>query len=147
LKQTAHGFLQANFNSHTNIYVAAGDARWDIRMAAWLLYVKQLAAEPGSLPLWRRYLALLPQEQDMCCLLNYNRAEAAELQLPGLMVRSLEVIALSVVLVSLAKQGVLFIRICAAGYRQMDGLQLSSSAVWALVGQLLWCFVPGASTA
>ncbi|WIA21504.1 hypothetical protein OEZ85_000708 [Tetradesmus obliquus] len=61
-----------------------GDARWDIRMAAWLLYVKQMAAQPGSLPLWQAYLGLLPQEQDMCCLLNYSRAEAAELQLPGL---------------------------------------------------------------
>jgi hypothetical protein len=66
----------------------AGDARWDIRMAAWLLYVKQLAAKQGSLPLWSAYLALLPQERDMCCLLNYNRQEAAELQLPGLVVSS-----------------------------------------------------------
>jgi hypothetical protein len=57
-------------------------------MAAWLLYVKQLAAKQDSLPLWRSYLALLPQERDMCCLLNYNRQEAAELQLPGLVVSS-----------------------------------------------------------
>lgn len=57
-------------------------------MAAWLLYAKQLAGQPGSLPLWDAYLALLPQEQDMCCLLNYSRAEAAELQLPALVVSS-----------------------------------------------------------
>jgi hypothetical protein len=56
-------------------------------MAAWLLYVKKLAAQQHSLPLWRSYLALLPQERHMCCLLNYNRQEAAELQLPGLVVR------------------------------------------------------------
>lgn len=53
-------------------------------MAAWLLYVKQMAAQPGSLPLWQAYLGLLPQEQDMCCLLNYSRAKAVEL--PGLVV-------------------------------------------------------------
>lgn len=36
-------------------------------MAAWLLWLRQ---HPGEL--WRRYLALLPREEDMCCLLNYQ---------------------------------------------------------------------------
>lgn len=61
--------------------VAAGDARWDARMAAWLLWV---ARQPGAL--WRSYMALLPTQQDMTCLLNFSPAEAAELQLPSLVV-------------------------------------------------------------
>lgn len=59
----------------------AGEDRWDIRMAAWLLYMKQ---RPDSL--WISYLKHLPREHDMCCLLNYNRDEILELQIPALQV-------------------------------------------------------------
>lgn len=59
----------------------AGETRWDIRMAAWLLYLKQ---HPG--PLWASYMQHLPREQDMCCLLNYSRDEIHELQIPALQV-------------------------------------------------------------
>lgn len=50
-------------------------------MAAWLLYMKQ---HPS--PLWRSYLALLPAEHEMACLLNYSRDEILELQVPSLQV-------------------------------------------------------------
>jgi hypothetical protein len=50
-------------------------------MSAWLLWLRQCRQ-----PLWRQYLALLPAEHDMCCLLNYSREEAQALQLPELQV-------------------------------------------------------------
>jgi len=36
--------------------------------------------------MWGQYLALLPPEQEMCCLLNYGVEDAKELQLPQMMV-------------------------------------------------------------
>jgi len=52
-------------------------------MAAWLLWMVQ---HPS--PLWRSYLALLPAEADMTCLLNFSNAEIDELQVPSLQVSS-----------------------------------------------------------
>lgn len=52
-------------------------------MAAWLLWMVQ---HPS--PLWRSYLALLPGEADMTCLLNFSNAEIDELQVPSLKVSS-----------------------------------------------------------
>jgi len=93
----------SNYRKHTHARlpppslppcVRAGEERWDIRMTAWLLYVldveRQKCAE-GELradgaSLWGQYLALLPQEREMCCLLNYTPEEARELQLPQLIV-------------------------------------------------------------
>lgn len=60
----------------------AGEARWDVRMAAWLLWLQQ---HDGAV--WRQYLRLLPAEQDMSCMLNYSRQEIPELQLLSLQVR------------------------------------------------------------
>lgn len=80
--------------------VFAGEERWDIRMTAWLLHLLQkerscvqgggansasaTGSEGGSM--WGQYLALLPPECEMCCLVNYSAEEARELQLPQLMV-------------------------------------------------------------
>lgn len=55
----------------------AGDARWDARMAGWLLWMVQ---HPSAL--WRSYLALLPAESDMSCLLNFSPVEIEQLQVP-----------------------------------------------------------------
>ncbi|KAF5833829.1 hypothetical protein DUNSADRAFT_9738 [Dunaliella salina] len=73
-----------------------GEERWDIRMTGWLLYVldkERQRAAGGSLgangpSLWSQYLALLPSEHEMCCLLNYSQEEAKELQLQQLMVEA-----------------------------------------------------------
>ena len=73
--------------------VHTGEERWDIRLTAWLLYVLDaerkahggtLAADGSSM--WSQYLAMLPPEREMCCLLNYDGEEAKELQLPQLLV-------------------------------------------------------------
>jgi hypothetical protein len=48
-------------------------------MAGWLLYMVA-----HSSPLWQSYLALLPAESDMSCLLNFTQAEVEELQVPEL---------------------------------------------------------------
>jgi hypothetical protein len=37
-------------------------------------------------PLWRAYLALLPAESDMSCLLNFSVEEIEQLQVPHLKV-------------------------------------------------------------
>jgi hypothetical protein len=62
-----------------------GDARWDARMAAWLLW---MTSHPSHL--WRSYLDLLPAESDMSCLLNFSPPEITELQVPTLQVRPLQ---------------------------------------------------------
>lgn len=62
--------------------LCTGDARWDARMAGWLLW---MARHPS--PLWSSYLALLPTESEMSCLLNFSQAEAEQLQVPRLKVR------------------------------------------------------------
>lgn len=51
-------------------------------MAGWLLWV--MAHHPA--PLWRTYLALLPAEPEMTCLLNFSQQEIEELQVPALKV-------------------------------------------------------------
>jgi hypothetical protein len=54
-------------------------------MAAWLLWVCQQQQHlRGSL--WPSYLAMLPQEQQVCCMLNFNQEEVRELQVPRLQV-------------------------------------------------------------
>eukprot|EP00775_Hariotina_reticulata_P004636 gene4636-4889_t len=63
-------------------FLQDGEARWDLRMAAWLLWVKLQQQQTGSM--WDAYLDLLPQESDLSCLLNFNDAERQELQLPSL---------------------------------------------------------------
>jgi hypothetical protein len=50
-------------------------------MAGWLLW---MVAHPSTL--WQSYLALLPAESDMTCLLNFSQAEAEALQVPELRV-------------------------------------------------------------
>lgn len=52
-------------------------------MTAWLLWVLEYSG--GAL--WQQYKAVLPVEQDMCCLLNYNHEEMQQLQLPSLKVQ------------------------------------------------------------
>eukprot|EP00983_Pelagomonas_calceolata_P022463 706361-Pelagomonas_calceolata.AAC.2 len=84
-------FHGAFFNEHT-----AGEERWDIRMTGWLLYVldKERQKSPGGSlnadgrSLWGQYLALLPPEHEMCCLLNYTQEDAKELQLQQLVVEA-----------------------------------------------------------
>lgn len=66
---------------HT-VHARTGDARWDARMAGWLLWMLQ---HPS--PLWRSYMAMLPTEAEMCCLLNFSKAEIEELQVPQLQAR------------------------------------------------------------
>lgn len=56
----------------------AGEARWDVRMTAWLLYVRAVLAPRSAL--WARYLSLLPSREGAPCLLNYDEQHAAELQ-------------------------------------------------------------------
>jgi hypothetical protein len=70
-----------------------GEERWDLRLSGWLLYVQQeqqRRAEAGQLSdrdaVWQQYLAMLPAETEMCCLLNYSPEEEVELQLPQLVV-------------------------------------------------------------
>jgi len=73
-----------------------GEERWDIRMTGWLLYVldKERQKSPGGSlnadgrSLWGQYLALLPPEHEMCCLLNYTQEDAKELQLQQLVVEA-----------------------------------------------------------
>jgi hypothetical protein len=50
-------------------------------MAGWLLW---MVKHPS--PLWTSYLALLPTEAEMSCLLNFSPAEAEQLQVPRLQV-------------------------------------------------------------
>lgn len=52
-------------------------------MAGWLLWMLQ---HPS--PLWKSYLAMLPTETEMCCLLNFSKAEIEELQVPQLQASS-----------------------------------------------------------
>ncbi|GIL48199.1 hypothetical protein Vafri_4886 [Volvox africanus] len=54
-----------------------GDARWDVRMTAWLLWV---ASELPDSPVWGPYLSSLPPADEVTCLLNYGPDEARELQ-------------------------------------------------------------------
>ncbi|GLI69471.1 hypothetical protein VaNZ11_014089, partial [Volvox africanus] len=54
-----------------------GDARWDVRMTAWLLWV---ASELPDSPVWGPYLSSLPLVDEVTCLLNYGPHEARELQ-------------------------------------------------------------------
>lgn len=60
----------------------AGEARWDVRMTAWLLYVRMVVApqQTASGALWRAYLALLPPRHAAPCLLNYVPEAAVHLQ-------------------------------------------------------------------
>jgi hypothetical protein len=50
-------------------------------MAGWLLWMVQ---HPS--PLWCSYLAMLPAESEMSCMLNFSPAEIEELQVPQLKV-------------------------------------------------------------
>lgn len=63
-----------------------GEERWDARMAAWLLWLRK---HPGKL--WSSYLKLLPKEDEMCCLLNYQSAEEVEELQIGSLKREAEV--------------------------------------------------------
>lgn len=73
-----------------------GDARWDVRLTAWLLWVakqhtppQDLAAPSASSPpatAWQQFLSLLPPEHKMSLLLNFRPQEAEELQIPSLQV-------------------------------------------------------------
>ncbi|GLC52280.1 hypothetical protein PLESTB_000604500 [Pleodorina starrii] len=54
-----------------------GDARWDVRMTAWLLWV---ASELPDSPVWGPYLESLPPAEEVTCLLNYAPDDARELQ-------------------------------------------------------------------
>jgi hypothetical protein len=56
-------------------------------MAGWLLWMVQ---HPS--PLWRAYLALLPAESDMSCLLNFSKEEIEQLQVPSLKVSDYQVV-------------------------------------------------------
>ncbi|KAG2451954.1 hypothetical protein HYH02_003728 [Chlamydomonas schloesseri] len=58
-----------------------GDARWDVRMTAWLLWV---ASELPDSPLWAAYIATLPPADEVTCLINYGPEVAKELQLKEL---------------------------------------------------------------
>lgn len=42
-------------------------------MSAWLLWLRR---HPGDL--WRRYITLLPQQYELCCLLNYHLPDEIE---------------------------------------------------------------------
>ncbi|EFJ46660.1 hypothetical protein VOLCADRAFT_92848 [Volvox carteri f. nagariensis] len=53
------------------------DARWDVRMTAWLLWV---ASELPDSPVWGPYLASLQPVEEVTCLLNYGPDIAKELQ-------------------------------------------------------------------
>jgi hypothetical protein len=76
-------------------------------MSAWLLWLRR---HPG--PLWCRYLSLLPREEDMSCLLNFQtEAEQAELQLPELR-REAEVQARWWVAVTTRLCFAVFVRLC-----------------------------------
>lgn len=58
-----------------------GEARWDARLAAWLLWLRSCS---GSSPLWRHYFSVLPAAAEMTCLLNYAPKEQLSLELPFL---------------------------------------------------------------
>ncbi|KXZ49958.1 hypothetical protein GPECTOR_18g116 [Gonium pectorale] len=55
-----------------------GDARWDVRMTAWLLWV---ASELPEHPIWGPYVANLPPADEVTCLINYGPDDAKELQM------------------------------------------------------------------
>jgi hypothetical protein len=70
----------------TGCLLAAGGSSWFLRLVAWLLHLKQ----HGS-GLWPLYIASLPQEADMACLLNFTPEERQELQDPELIALAEEV--------------------------------------------------------
>lgn len=51
---------------------------WAHRLAAWLLYIKNHVAPENSM--WQMYVDLLPKEEDMSCLMNFEPDERLELQ-------------------------------------------------------------------
>lgn len=77
-----------------------GDARWDARLTAWVLWLAKqqnydrlnsdqsrvmMSSAPNVNRLWQLYLQSLPQEECMTCLLNYVLfEEAQQLQIPEL---------------------------------------------------------------
>ncbi len=62
----------------TCIVTHAGDGDWDVKLAAWLLWLRQ----HGS-AFWQHYCSLLPLEEEMACFISFREgAELQELQLP-----------------------------------------------------------------
>lgn len=70
--QQEHGALPSQL-----LEFLQGEARWDVRMTAWLLWV---AGTCSDSPVWGPYLQLLPTAEDVACLLNYGPQDAKELQ-------------------------------------------------------------------
>jgi hypothetical protein len=64
-------------------FLQQAGARWDVRMAAWVLWLAGEAREAaagggggvGCSPLWAHYLRLMPAPDELCCLLMYGRRD------------------------------------------------------------------------
>ncbi|KAG2499539.1 hypothetical protein HYH03_002485 [Edaphochlamys debaryana] len=70
--QAAHGRMPEDL-----VDFLTGEARWDVRMTAFLLWV---ASEQPDSPVWGRYMANLPPAGEITCLLHYGPDVARELQ-------------------------------------------------------------------
>jgi hypothetical protein len=64
-------------------FLQQAGARWDVRMAAWVLWLAGEAREAaasgggggGCSPLWAHYLRLMPPPHELCSLLMYGRRD------------------------------------------------------------------------
>jgi hypothetical protein len=61
-------------------FIQSGDARWDARLCAWLLYLCQQVGGSGTF--WGLYLQSLPSEGELNLLCSYTPQEQMLLQVP-----------------------------------------------------------------
>lgn len=74
--QEVHGELPAILHEFL-----LSTARWDLRMAAWLLYLRRSARSADTLTPMGAYVETLPAEDSMSVLLNYKPMEQMFLQI------------------------------------------------------------------
>lgn len=74
--QQAHGRLPPAL-----LHFLASDARWDTRLAAWLLYVQQNHVALRA-PVWARFVQSLPAVEDLHLLCLFTPEEQRALQVP-----------------------------------------------------------------